>query len=244
MTVTTSNSTAGDNQTATQDATINEIAQGSHSIDESLGLRAPTAAELIVHDEGERHVSSNPRPKFKVGQLVYAADQDGLMYESTIRKMVFGSNNQTQVIVGMSPTVASEGSELFENDEKPSWHYFVHYHGWSVKWDRWSSESRLFEKSEASKQLAAKLLEAHRALKHELFGKRKGSKTKGAINAGEFLMAWRQTLMKIQEAFENGEEPSIGPSNTSESTSRQDIEPRKKHKSSMKKRRFAIQDWC
>jgi hypothetical protein len=44
-----------------------------------------------------------------------------------------------------------------EDEEEWCWHYFVHYQGWNVKWDRWVEEGSLYVANEASRELAALL---------------------------------------------------------------------------------------
>lgn len=44
-----------------------------------------------------------------------------------------------------------------EDEEEFCWHYFVHYQGWNVKWDRWVEEGSLYVANDASRELAALL---------------------------------------------------------------------------------------
>lgn len=44
-----------------------------------------------------------------------------------------------------------------EDEEEWCWHYFVHYQGWNVKWDRWVEEGSLYVANDASRELAALL---------------------------------------------------------------------------------------
>jgi hypothetical protein len=45
-------------------------------------------------------------------------------------------------------------------EEKEEWHCFVHYLGWNVMWDRWVSQSYIYEWTDKNLELAKKLQEA------------------------------------------------------------------------------------
>jgi len=90
--------------------------------------------------------------------------------------------------------------ELLMQAPEESWHYFVHYLGWHVKWDRWVCESSLFEPSEGTKALAMRLQKELSAARLQL--KKKG---KSQVN-GVKLMAELEKRMKQLENERRAEE--------------------------------------
>lgn len=138
-----------------------------------------------------------PEPRFKLYQKVYARDKDGLTYEAIIRRSIYGINNNRQAQMGL--LTEKEAIEMGESEEEPSWHYFIHYNKWNVNWDRWMSESDIFEPSEHIVSYAKRLHEEHRDLQKKMTKKLKGKKAWQTIDGTEFLRAWRRRLAKIDE---------------------------------------------
>jgi hypothetical protein len=165
-----------------------------------------------INDDSE---NSRPPAEFRIGEVVYASDQDGLVYSATVRRKLFGVNNQKSVLACMVSSVA-EADELLAQEEKPTWHYFVHYHGWNVAWDRWSPASKIFMKSEESKQFAQRLQDEHRKLKDELSGKQKGKKSKKSVSAEVFLTAWKIRMLEIYSDYDPRKQQSPGTNSATE----------------------------
>ncbi|GKY95336.1 hypothetical protein MPSEU_000496500 [Mayamaea pseudoterrestris] len=148
----------------------------------------------------DRTENGRPPAEFKIGEVVYAADENDLIYEATIRRKLYGVNYQKKVVAGMVTSV-EEANALLAQQELPVWHYFVHYHGWSVKWDRWTSASKIFVHSDASKALAKRLQEEYRKVRDELSGLAKGKRPR-KVTAEELLPVWKSSMLKIYRAFE------------------------------------------
>lgn len=96
--------------------------------------------------------------KFSVRQRVYARDAEtGLLYKAVVRRIIYGTPPLKQLRVGIDISTEDEIEQFQQTPEPPGWHYFVHYMGWNVKWDRWIPESSLFEPSEKTAQHADRL---------------------------------------------------------------------------------------
>jgi hypothetical protein len=105
-----------------------------------------------------------PQSRYMVTQRVYSKDDStGLLYPAFVRKVMwgpkadkinvgsslaFGENNEKQS--------AGENDEEYDEEDEDSrrwgpkrncWHYYVHFMGWAVKWDRWVQEKHLYEDS-------------------------------------------------------------------------------------------------
>ena len=113
-----------------------------------------------------------PQSLYKVAQRVYAKDDStGLLYPAFVRKVMWGPK-ANKVNVGFCSPLAfgdarggdgninNENQCAGENDQEDeeededarrwgpkrnSWHYYVHFMGWAVKWDRWVQEEYLYE---------------------------------------------------------------------------------------------------
>ncbi len=133
-------------------------------------------------DDNNEH-NAPPPPKFKIKQKVLARDTDTpLLYEAVIRKQIyapkskqvricslnlkFDSSSRSDDILNDDSALNNELEKLLSSTVTPNiWHYFVHYQGWNVKWDRWVEEDSLFEDTESSRILAKRLKEESKCLK-------------------------------------------------------------------------------
>mmetsp|Transcript_8613 Transcript_8613/g.12481 ORF Transcript_8613/g.12481 Transcript_8613/m.12481 type:complete len:511 (+) Transcript_8613:410-1942(+) len=107
-------------------------------------------------------------PKFKFRQRVFAKDAEtGLLYEATVRRLMYGVQHQRQLNVAQ---VSSEADvqAFFDQEPIPEWHYFVHYNGWNVKWDRWVPEQSLYEPTESTRAFAKRLNQAVYTIRKQL----------------------------------------------------------------------------
>ena len=134
-------------------------------------------------------------PLYEVGTKVLARDADGLLYEAWIRRQLYGPHYHKQVQVGMIND-QSEMEEYLEAAAQPSWHYFVHYNGWKVNWDRWVAESDVLPLNEKNSELAARITKAHRTLQQEF---KASSARRKVDDAGAFLRAWKIRLGRLYE---------------------------------------------
>jgi mortality factor 4-like protein 1 len=110
-------------------------------------------------------------PKFAVTQKVLSKDMDTpLLYEAVVRKLVYApKSKKLNICLLESPDeglLQDELQSIMDNQEQVySWHYFVHYHGWNVKYDRWVDEDQLFPDTLESRALAKRLKEESKCLK-------------------------------------------------------------------------------
>ena len=86
----------------------------------------------------------------------------GPKYQTTNLGFIFNTTNDDQTM-HQSGDVGDDEEE--DDEESKRWnpqhnchHYYVHYIGWNVKWDRWVEESCLYNDSKSTHLLAAKLL--------------------------------------------------------------------------------------
>lgn len=113
---------------------------------------------------------SKPDPKFAVFQKVLSKDSDTpLLYEAIVRKAVYAPKSKKLNICLMESSeevlIHNDLDAIMAQDEVFSWHYFVHYHGWNVKWDRWVEEDQLYPDTPDSRALAKRLKEESKILK-------------------------------------------------------------------------------
>jgi mortality factor 4-like protein 1 len=149
-------------------------------------------------DEDEAKLQeSTPEPKYEIYQRVYARDKDGVMYESVVRRRLYGSHNHKQAQFGLVEN-DNEAQELLKDE--PAWHYYVHYNNWAVNWDRWVAEDDIYEPTDQVKAYAARLLTEHRDLRKSLSNsKAKGKKLYQTINGVDFLRAWRKRMVVVAQ---------------------------------------------
>ena len=148
-----------------------------------------------------------PEAKYKMLDRVLARDPDGLIYTAIVRRALYGPHFHKQIQVGMIANQKELDECLKEIDEgdaenKPVWHYFVHYLKWKVNWDRWVSEDDIMPLTDENNIFAEKVLSEHRALqkqfKADLAGRRRGSGHKPTVDGGAFLRVWTQRLRQLQ----------------------------------------------
>jgi len=110
-------------------------------------------------DDDEDDVDEVPEQKFQVRQKVYARDDkaSGVLYESVVRRAMWGLREKKINVLLVNPDDPNALKLEDEDEEEWCWHYFVHYQGWNVKWDRWVEEGSLYVANEASRELAALL---------------------------------------------------------------------------------------
>jgi hypothetical protein len=134
-------------------------------------------------------------PLYDVGTKVLARDADGLLYEAWIRRQLYGPHYHKQVQVGIIND-QQEMEEYLEAASQPGWHYFVHYNGWKVNWDRWVSESDVLPLNSKNTELASRITKEHRALQQEF---KASSSRRKVDDAGAFLRAWKIRLQRVYE---------------------------------------------
>ncbi len=193
------------------------------------------------NNDNHDHERQPPLPKFKIKQKVLARDTDTpLLYEAIVRKHIYAPKSKqvqickVQMNIGtpdqndefvqsllddeLLDNLLSQGSSSSLSDEANhnnthSWHYFVHYQGWNVTWDRWVEECNLFEDKESTRILAQRLKNESKCLKK---GKGKGK------SSDKVVMDVMQKIMMIEKEFRDKEargevltaEDSIAPSSS------------------------------
>jgi mortality factor 4-like protein 1 len=141
---------------------------------------------------------SPPAPKFAIKQKLFARDTDTpLLYEAVVRKFIFAPKSKKVHIgrIKLNPDDTFDNQQLdaiYATEPAKTWHYFVHYQGWNVKWDRWIQEDSLFEEKESTRILASRLKEESKCLK-----KRKQS--------DNVVLEVMQKMVKLEEEFRDRE---------------------------------------
>ena len=125
---------------------------------------AEEVAEEEEEGKEEEEEEEEVKAKFNTMQKVYALDAPtGMLYEAIIRKKQFGPKSQ-QVNVLLLPDDESQQSKE-EETVTFTWHYFVHYQGWNVRWDRWVAEDDLYVHVQETRILADKLKQEAKLLR-------------------------------------------------------------------------------
>ena len=77
-------------------------------------------------------------------------------HRSIVRRAMYGLRQKQINVYLVDPSDPNAGklAGQDDDDEEDCWHYFVHYQGWNVKWDRWVEEDSLYVASDASRELA------------------------------------------------------------------------------------------
>ena len=186
------------------------------------------------------NIVSQPSPKFAVKQRVLARDTDTpLLYDAVVRKQIYAPKS-TKVHVGRiqlpNPDDEPFGDnnnnsneqqldDLLRTSEEDSklmtWHYFVHYQGWNVKWDRWVQEDSLFEDKEDTRILAKKLKEESKCLKIKR-------------QSDQVVISVMQKLLKLEEEFRKNERCAEGVDNCENSAVGEKDDKDKKREDSSK----------
>ncbi|KAL7469395.1 hypothetical protein ACHAXS_009653 [Conticribra weissflogii] len=164
-----------------------------------------------------------PPAMYMIHQRVYAKDNStGLLYPAVVRKAMWGPKpHQVKVTYLTIDSLLDEtkrvdadtdqtnvnnfDGEETENDrynlETNTHHYFVHYLGWNVKWDRWTEESCIYEDSPSSRELASKIMKEYN------YAKPKKKNQKMTI---ESLNSWMKRRNEIEDDHFRVEKQKIG----------------------------------
>ncbi len=135
-----------------------------------------------------------PLPLFKIRQRVLARDTDTpLLYDAIVRKTIYAPKSKKVHICRVD--LNNHDSETIDGDNDDSlehaWHYFVHYQGWNVNWDRWVEEGNLFEDKESTRLLAKKLKQESKCLKRK--------------TSDKVVMEVMQRMLKLEQEFREKE---------------------------------------
>ena len=133
-----------------------------------------------------------PFPKFTSTQRVYAKDnQSGLLYEAVVRRSIFGVQHQRQLKICQVESEQDVENFLLQQPDPPTWHYYVHYTGWNVKWDRWVTERHLYEVNDGTKIFAKRISEEIKTVKARLKGQK--------INAVKMAAEFEMIMVKLEQ---------------------------------------------
>jgi len=185
-------------------------------------------------------MKSLPAPLYTQNQRVYAKDETtGLLYPAMVRKTTWGpksgsslpvpallekANNNENNDAGSADNDTSndktnEGGIEEEDDEdehrtNPKFnchHYYVHYMGWNVKWDRWVEECYLYDHSDSTKLLADKIQKQYDKVK---------PKKKGQKMSVSQINRWMKKMVEVE--LEHRRLEREGALTSSDDTSRSD----------------------
>ena len=151
----------------------------------------------------QQQQSSAPESKYFVGEKVYARDDDGILYPAVVRRSLFGKSGPRQCKIGYISIRESE--DLLELEEElgavydESWHYFIHFDGWNVKWDRWVAEPNIFPFADTRvKEYVERISQEHKALRNSMLKPGKtGKKAAANFDSAGFLTKWRRSVDRI-----------------------------------------------
>lgn len=153
-----------------------------------------------------------PKSLYNPATRVYAKDDaTGLLYPAFIRKLMWGPKSN-QVNLGFCSSLSEDGGLLNDDNEMKAeeeedddeeedederrwgpkrncYHYYVHYMGWAIKWDRWVEETNLYEDSKSTESLS-KLL-------HKEYNKVKPKK-KGQKMSVPQINKWMQRMIELE----------------------------------------------
>ena len=167
-------------------------------------------ADVDGEDDDNNDVEKAPEAKFQPLEKVYARDKDGVMYPAVVRRRLYGPQYHRQVEMGLV-TSKEEAAELLKEEHEPMWHYFIHYGGWNVNFDRWVPENCVFDTTDDVKAFAERLLKEHRTLRQEMqkVGV-KGKKAWQTINGAAFLREWKKRMDKVEREMKFGRNGASG----------------------------------
>lgn len=158
-------------------------------------------------------VTSLPAPLYTQNQRVYAKDETtGLLYPAMIRKMCWGAKSDSPLPVPAllelennnksndaestaNENIIEEEEDDEDEDERRNnpklncHHYYVHYLGWNVKWDRWVDECYLYDHSDSTKLLAEKIQKHYDKVK---------PKKKGQKMSVSQVSRWMKKMVEIE----------------------------------------------
>jgi len=150
-----------------------------------------------------------PMSLYKVAQRVYAKDDaTGLLYPAFVRKVMWGPKSH-QISMGFCSSLVDgepiagigndetrlEDDDDIDEDERRwgpkqnCWHYYVHYLGWNVKWDRWVEETHIYNDTASTESLSKILMKEYKERKP----KKKGQKM-SALQVTE----WMKRMVELE----------------------------------------------
>ncbi len=148
--------------TEVSDPEFNESFREDSISEGSLHVTDEDTDDLSVVEDGEDSAPPSYEAKYRIFQKVLAKDNDTpLLYQAVVRKIVWAPKSQKMNL----SLIESSDDEDTEELESFTWHYFVHFVGWKVQWDRWVDEDKLFEDTEDARILAKRLKEETKVLK-------------------------------------------------------------------------------
>ena len=184
------------------DEDVPDASSEAEAKDMDVDVAEPAECEPVVFSE-----DTLPPALYGPHQRVYAKDDaTGLLYPALVRKVIWGPKSN-QVSLGFASSAlqgdADQGNNAGEDDEEDEdedsrrwnpkrncWHYFVHYMGWAVIWDRWVEEPFLYEDSESTSILAKTLMTEYKKVKP----KRKGQKM-----SIQQVNKWMKQMVEIED---------------------------------------------
>jgi hypothetical protein len=177
--------------------------------------------------------------KFEVRQKVLARDEDGILYPAYVRRKLCGVNHHKSIsclgIFDIAPEEIENEANFNEDNSLNGWYYFVHYEGWKTIWDRWVSESDIWDITPENLERMKEISGAHKALQLEFKGKTKKRKIQ---NGGLFLKEWKNRLDGLYHQWAENEDnnnKSSQPSNNVKKNSNSKAKSTKKRKPKKKK---------
>lgn len=210
-------------KTLEEDTTSKMVIESDESTEQpDKGVQ--TCVDTPIRSRSPPKRVSTPRSLFKVCQRVYAKDDaTGLLYPAYIRKVMWGPKSNSTSMGFCSALVNGEstggnadqnraGAEEDEDEDdrrldakRNCYHYYVHYMGWKVKWDRWVEEAYLYEDSTSTVALAKLFTKEYNKVKP----KKRGQKM-SAVQVGKWMeriVALEAEHMRLEKGGkeENGE---------------------------------------
>ena len=130
-----------------------------------------------------------PKSMYNPATRVYAKDDaTGLLYPAFIRKVMWGPKSN-QVNLGFCSSLSEDEDKRRWGPKRNCYHYYVHYMGWAITWDRWVEEPNLYEDSKSTEALS-KLL-------HKEYNKVKPKK-KGQKMSVPQINKWMQRMIELE----------------------------------------------
>jgi len=186
-------------------------------------------------DDDEEEGDKN---KFEVRQRVLARDQDGVLYHANIRRKIYGVNHHKSIsclgIFDIAPEEIENEMNFNEDNNQNEWHYFVHYEGWKVLWDRWVSESDIWEVTAENLDRMKEISKAHKVLQMEFKNKTKKRKIQ---NGGLFLKKWKERLDSLHRQWAENDTMSSQQRDNNSNNNNDNDNGEKDHIKKMKKRK-------
>lgn len=174
----------------------------------------------------------------------------GLLYPAMIRKAMWGpksgsslpvpalielanntENNDARSTDNDTSNDQTNGDEAEEEDDEDEdehrtnpklncHHYYVHYMGWNVKWDRWVEECYLYDHSESTKLLANKIQKQYDKVK---------PKKKGQKMSVSQISRWMKKMVEVELEHRRLERENVSSSgDTSSSDTGKEVEDARK----------------